>query len=78
MNRRNLGQTPQFDLALRRAAMATSKSKADDERAAAEQAARDAAEQSERNALLEAEQKAARDARYAARKAAKKQRRRGY
>jgi Family of unknown function (DUF6481) len=51
---------------------------ADAERAAAEQAARDAAEQSERNALLEAEQKAARDARYAARKAAKKQRRRGY
>jgi hypothetical protein len=39
---------------------------------------RDAAEQVERNALLEAEQKAARDARYAARKAAKKQRRRGY
>ena len=51
---------------------------ADAERAAAEQAARDAAEQAERNALLEAEQKAARDARYAARKAAKKQRRRGY
>ena len=51
---------------------------ADAERAAAEQAARDAAEQAERNALLEAEQRAARDARYAARKAAKKQRRRGY
>ena len=51
---------------------------ADAERAAAEQAARDVAEQAERNALLEAEQKAARDARYAARKAAKKQRRRGY
>jgi Family of unknown function (DUF6481) len=51
---------------------------ADAERAAAEQAARDAAEQAERNALPEAEQKAARDARYAARKAAKKQRRRGY
>ena len=34
--------------------------------------------QAERNALLEAEQKATRDARYAARKAAKKQRRRGY
>ena len=47
-------------------------------RAAAEQAARDAAEQAERDALLAAEQKAARDARYAARKAAKKQRRRGY
>jgi hypothetical protein len=51
---------------------------ADAERAAAEQAARDAAEQAERNALLAAEQKAVRDARYAARKAAKKQRRRGY
>jgi Family of unknown function (DUF6481) len=48
---------------------------ADAERAAPEQAA---PEQAERNALLEAEQKAARDARYAARKAAKKQRRRGY
>ena len=51
---------------------------ADAERAAAEQAARDAAEQAEREALLEAEQKTARDALYTARKAAKKQRRRGY
>jgi Family of unknown function (DUF6481) len=51
---------------------------ADAERVAAEQAARDAAEQAEREALLEAEQKTARDARYTARKAAKKQRRRGY
>jgi hypothetical protein len=37
-----------------------------------------AAEKTERQALLEVEQKAARDARYAARKAAKKERRRGY
>jgi hypothetical protein len=37
-----------------------------------------AAEKLEREALLETEQKAARDARYAARKAAKKERRRGY
>ena len=37
-----------------------------------------AAEEVERAALLEAEQKAARDVRYAARKAAKKERRRGY
>jgi hypothetical protein len=51
---------------------------AEAERAAVEQAARDAAEQARRNVLLAAEQKAARDARYAARKAAKKQRRRGY
>jgi benzoyl-CoA reductase/2-hydroxyglutaryl-CoA dehydratase subunit BcrC/BadD/HgdB len=36
------------------------------------------AELAERAVLLEAEQKAARDARYAARKAAKKERRRGY
>jgi hypothetical protein len=51
---------------------------ADAARAAADEAAREAAEQAERGALIEAEQKAARDARYAARKAAKKQRRRGY
>jgi hypothetical protein len=37
-----------------------------------------AAQSAERAILLEAEQKAARDARYAARKAAKKERRRGY
>jgi hypothetical protein len=37
-----------------------------------------AADEAERQALLEVEQKAARDARYAARKAAKKERRRGY
>jgi hypothetical protein len=36
------------------------------------------AEKREREELLELEQKAARDARYAARKAAKKERRRGY
>jgi len=40
--------------------------------------ARLAAEKVEREALLEMEQKAERDARYAARKAAKKERRRGY
>ena len=38
----------------------------------------DAAERAEAEARLLAEQKAARDARYAARKAAKKERRRGY
>jgi hypothetical protein len=43
-----------------------------------EAAARAAAEADERDAALKAEQKAARDARYAARKAAKKERRRGY
>jgi Family of unknown function (DUF6481) len=43
-----------------------------------EQAVRDAAEQAERQAALLVEQKAVRDARYAARKAAKKERRRGY
>ena len=43
-----------------------------------EQAARDAAEQAERQVALLAEQKTARDIRYAARKAAKKERRRGY
>jgi hypothetical protein len=37
-----------------------------------------AAEKAEREALVAAEQKMARDARYAARKAAKKERRRGY
>jgi Family of unknown function (DUF6481) len=37
-----------------------------------------AAQSAERAILLEAEQKVARDARYAARKAAKKERRRGY
>ena len=37
-----------------------------------------AAEEAEREASLKAEQKVARDARYAARKAAKKERRRGY
>lgn len=47
-------------------------------RIAAEQATLAAAEQAERDAALKAEQKAARDARYAARKAAKKERRRGY
>jgi Family of unknown function (DUF6481) len=47
-------------------------------RAAAEQAAREAAEVAEREAALKGEQKAARDVRYAARKAAKKERRRGY
>jgi hypothetical protein len=51
---------------------------ADAARAAADEAARKMAEQAERDALIEAEGKAARDARYAARKAAKKQRRRGY
>lgn len=40
--------------------------------------ARTAAEKEELGALLKAEQKEARDARYAARKAAKKERRRGY
>ena len=54
------------------------KALADAERAAAELAARDAAEKAAQKALVEADQKAARDARYAARKAAKKQRRRGY
>jgi hypothetical protein len=48
------------------------------EREAAEKAAKAAADQVEFDALLAAEQKAARDARYAARKAAKKQRRKGY
>jgi hypothetical protein len=48
---------------------------AEGERAVAERAACEAAE---RQAVLEAEQKAARDARYTARKAAKKERRRGY
>jgi len=47
-------------------------------RVAAELAARESAEQAEREGVLKAEQKAARDARYAARKAAKKERRRGY
>src|SRR6266545_3025510 len=47
-------------------------------RAMAEQAAREAAEQEERQVALLAEQKMARDVRYAARKAAKKERRRGY
>ena len=48
------------------------------EREAEEAKVRLAAEEAERKALLEVEQKAARDARYAARKAAKKERRRGY
>jgi hypothetical protein len=48
------------------------------EREAEEARARLAAEEAERKVALEAEQKAARDARYAARKAAKKERRRGY
>jgi uncharacterized protein DUF6481 len=47
-------------------------------RAIDEQTVREAAEQEERQASLLVEQKAARDARYAARKAAKKERRRGY
>jgi len=47
-------------------------------RADAEQAAREEAERLEREAALKAEEKAARDIRYAARKAAKKERRRGY
>jgi hypothetical protein len=47
-------------------------------RLAAELAAREATEKAEFDALLKAEQKVARDVRYAARKAAKKQRRRGY
>lgn len=47
-------------------------------RAMEEQAAREVAEQEERQAALLAEQKTARDIRYAARKAAKKERRRGY
>jgi hypothetical protein len=51
---------------------------ADAAQAAADEAARQAAEKAERIALLEAEQKAAPDVRYTARKAAKKQRRRGY
>jgi hypothetical protein len=62
---------------------------AEAERLLAEQAAREAteqvkrdatlkAEQVERDAALKAEQKATRDVRYAARKAAKKERRRGY
>src|SRR5215470_4142429 len=48
------------------------------EREAEEAEALLAAEEAKRAILLEAEQKAARDARYAARKAAKKERRRGY
>ena len=47
-------------------------------REAAEAQARIAADKIEQEALLEMEQKAIRDARYAARKAAKKERRRGY
>jgi hypothetical protein len=47
-------------------------------REAEEFAALATAEAAEREAALKAEQKAARDARYAARKAAKKERRRGY
>ena len=47
-------------------------------REAAEAEARIAADKIEQEALLEMEQKAIRDARYAARKAAKKERRRGY
>lgn len=48
------------------------------EREAAEQTARETSEQAERDLALKAEQKTARDVRYAARKAAKKERRRGY
>ena len=51
---------------------------AEAKRLAAEQAAREAAEAAERETALKAEQKTARDIRYAARKAAKKERRRGY
>jgi hypothetical protein len=47
-------------------------------REAEEAEARLVAERAEQEILLKAEQKAARDARYAARKAAKKERRRGY
>jgi hypothetical protein len=47
-------------------------------RAAEDAAARATAEEADRDATLKADQKAARDARYAARKAAKKERRRGY
>jgi hypothetical protein len=76
VQREEARQRQERDLAKR--AEIAAQAAADATRAAAEQAMRDAAEQVERNALLEAEQKAARDARYAARKAAKKQRRRGY
>src|SRR5258708_34563097 len=48
------------------------------QREAEEEEALLVAERAERAILLEAEQKVARDARYAARKAAKKERRRGY
>jgi len=51
---------------------------AEAERQAAELAALEIAEQMKRDAAVKAEQKAARDVRYAARKAAKKERRRGY
>jgi hypothetical protein len=48
------------------------------QREAEEAEARLVAERAEQDILLKAEQKAARDARYAARKAAKKERRKGY
>jgi hypothetical protein len=48
------------------------------QREAAEVEARIATEMAQREASLQAEQKVARDVRYAARKAAKKERRRGY
>jgi hypothetical protein len=63
---------------LARQAVLASEAAAEARRAAAEREAREAAEQAEREAALKVEQKTARDARYAARKAAKKERRRGY
>jgi len=68
----------QREAELARQAQIAAEAAAAAKRAAEELAAREAAEQAEREAALLAEQKAARDARYAARKAAKKERRRGY
>ena len=61
-----------------RQAALTAEIAAERARADAERAAREEAERLEREAALKAEEKAARDIRYAARKAAKKERRRGY
>ena len=61
-----------------RAAEIAAAAAAEAARLAAEAAEREAVEAAERDAALKVEQKAARDARYAARKAAKKERRRGY